>query len=156
MNEKTSKAELGDIIRAEEFACGTYDSQFVDGDLILVNDEITIDGTKKYRPIGYRKKGTPWDEPAEYLQLDVCAYDESRGESMFVVEKAHMGGGGTGHGLRDIFPDGWYVEARRLGGDGAYNPGGEVIKFYQSGCFNCMVREVEVVGKAKLVFEVEC
>ena len=39
--------------------------------LVLVKDKITVDGTKSYSPVSYRKKGTAWDEPAQYDLIDV-------------------------------------------------------------------------------------
>ena len=155
MKKEKSKANLGDIIRSEKFAFGYYDRQEDKrGYLVPALDKITVDGKTKEYNVEFRKPGTPWDKPSEYETVNLGAYDKSRGESLFVVEKAQMQGGGTGHGPHDIYPDGWYVEARRLNEDNSYNPDGELIKFYQSGCFNCLIPEVEVeiVGKMKQIF----
>lgn len=65
----------------------------------------------------------------------------------YVVEEAIMAGGGTGHGPHDVYPDGWQVTARKLNPDLTYNPKGKQVRFYQSGCFNCMVPRPRVVGK---------
>lgn len=67
----------------------------------------------------------------------------------YIVVAAHMGGGGTGHGPHDVFPDGWFVRAKMV------NSPERTISFYMSGCFTAMVPEVEVVGKAKQNWEVE-
>ena len=142
--QKTTRADIGDIIRAEEFAFGYHDG--------LDSRIIDVDGETKSHLVQYRKSGTPWDEPAEYETVDHGAHDHSRGEALFVVEKAQMQGGGTGHGPHDVFPDGWYVEARRLHDDCSYNSQGEVIRFYQSGCFTCFIPEVEIVGKMRMLF----
>lgn len=70
-----------------------------------------------------------------------------------VVERTAMTGGGTGHDLHDVYPDGWEVRARVLNKDGTYNPKGRVVCFYQSGCFNCMIELVRVVRKMRMTFE---
>lgn len=80
------------------------------------------------------------------------AYDPSRIKAKFVVEKTEMTGGGPAHGPNDIYPDGWQVTARRLRSDDSYDPKGELIRFYQTGCFNCMVKNPVVVGKKRLTF----
>lgn len=72
--------------------------------------------------------------------------DKTRPGSLFVVEQAMSGGGGTGHGPNDVYPDGWQITARRLLPDGSYDSEGEVVQFYQTGCFSCMVEQPEVVG----------
>jgi len=69
----------------------------------------------------------------------------------YVVEDARMTGGGTGHGAHDVYPDGWQVRARRLD-NGNYDPKGRLRTFYMSGCFNGMIREVEVVRKLTKTF----
>jgi hypothetical protein len=145
---KTQKAELGDIIQAGEFAFGEFDYYHgKDGHLKLNRKTITVDGETKESLMQYRKPGTPWNKPAEYLAIDIGAYDPTRGKAYFVVENVGMQGGGTGHGPNDIYPDGWHVEARRLNEKNEYDPRGEVIEFYQTGCFNCMVPLVNKVGK---------
>ena len=70
----------------------------------------------------------------------------------YVVIEATMEGGGTGHGPHDIYPDGWHVEAQLLDKNGNYNPDGKKIDFYQSGCFNNMIEEVQVTGKMERTF----
>lgn len=74
---------------------------------------------------------------------------------LWVVEDARMGGGGTGHGPHDIYPDGWQVTVRRLK-RGKYDPKGDTIRFYQSGCFTaeCMITpaEIDLTKKMKKVF----
>lgn len=66
----------------------------------------------------------------------------------YIVTNAKMTGGGTGMGPHDVYPDGWEVTATRVEGE-------DVIRFFQSGCFTCLIREVEVVGKAKHKWVVE-
>ena len=62
----------------------------------------------------------------------------------YIVTKTDMSGGGTGHGPHDVVPDGHHVTCR-------HTKHQFEVQFYQSGCFNCMVRpgEVEIIGKAK-------
>lgn len=64
--------------------------------------------------------------------------DAKRPGKRYVVEDTRHAGGGTGHGPHDVYPDGWEITARRLKDDGSYDPDGEVVRFYQSGSFNCM------------------
>ncbi len=146
--------DKGDIIVSSKFVFGYY------------NDEdkkfITVDGTtKKYPVTSYvdederlavaAKSGRV---PSKMRTVELGAYDSSRATAKFVVEEANMQGGGTGHGPGDIYPDGWHVQARRLNKDGSYNPKGEVICFYMSGCFTCMVepKDLQVVGKMQMRF----
>ena len=91
--------------------------------------------------------------PPKEIKKDISAYDESRGKAEFVVEEARMEGGGhAGHSPGDIYPPGWRITARRLNNNGTYNPDGEIIKFYMTGCFTCMVEQVEIVRKMKNFF----
>jgi hypothetical protein len=153
MTKQTKHANIGDIIRAEEFAFGKYGSKFNDeGHLVPILDEVTVDGKTKTQITLYTKPGTPWDKPREYISVNLGAYDSSRGKALFVVEEAKMDGGGSTGYPGDFYPDGWHVTARRLSDDRKYNPDGELISFYQSGCFNCMVEEVEVIGRMKKSF----
>jgi hypothetical protein len=74
-----------------------------------------------------------------------------RAKACFVVEETGMTGGGKAM-FNDEYPDGWEITARRLKGSGAYDEKGELIRFYQSGCFNCMIKKVTVVGKMRRIF----
>lgn len=58
-----------------------------------------------------------------------------RGEYI-VIDTRFDGGGNAGN---DTYPDGHRVIAQRLSKEGAYDPDGETIDFYQSGCFDCLV-----------------
>lgn len=69
----------------------------------------------------------------------------------YLVIGAGLGGGGTGHGPTDIYPDGWQVTIQKLDEAGSYNPKTKRITFYQSGCFSNKILEVEVVGKMKRI-----
>lgn len=151
--DRTNKANLGDVIRSEQFAFGYYASQRnSDGNLVPKTDVITVDGKTREHPVQFRRSGTAQDQKTEFETVELGAYDESRGLAQFVVENAQMQGGGTGHGPGDVFPDGWYVQARKLDETGSYNPNGELVQFYQSGCFTGLIPEVELVGKMKRIF----
>jgi len=82
---------------------------------------------------------------------EVIIIDEKKALE-YVVIRAELEGGGTGHGPQDIFPDGWHVEARKLNPDGSYNPKAKTVDFYQSGCFTNMKEKVKVVGKMEQTF----
>lgn len=151
---KKNLLNIGDIIISEKFAFGYYDSE--DRKLI------TIDGTTTKHPVTFyvneeeriataAKSGKV---PSKTRTVDLGAYDQSRRKAKFVVESANMQGGGTGHGPGDVYPDGWHVQARRLNNNGTYDPKGEVIRFYMSGCFTCIIdkSDVKVVGKMQMWF----
>lgn len=148
--------KMGDIITSPKFAFGYYNNE--DKKLIV------IDGKTEKHPVTVRCYESEDERvaaaaksgkiPPKTRTVELGAYDSSRATAKFVVEVADMRGGGTGHGPGDIFPDGWYVRARRLNKDESYNPKGEVIYFYMSGCFTCMVeqKDVQVVGKMQMQF----
>jgi hypothetical protein len=69
----------------------------------------------------------------------------------YVVENAYSGGGGTGHGDHDVYPDGWNVTARKLK-NGKHDPTGPVVSFYQSGSFTAMNTDVPVVRRMEVSF----
>lgn len=147
--------DVGDIITSSKFAYGYYERE---------NKKlITIDGRTTKHPVTFyvsederlalaAKSGKV---PPKTRTVELGAHDVSRAKAKFVVEAANMqGGGSTGHGPGDVYPDGWHVRARRLDNNGTYDPNGEVIQFYMSGCFTCMVepKDVQVVGKMQLRF----
>ncbi len=145
---------IGDIITSEKFAFGYYENE----DKAL----ITIDGTTTKRPVTsfvseeerVATAAKSGKIPSKTKTVDLGAYDQGRAKAKFVVESANMQGGGTGHGPGDVYPDGWHVRARQLDDKGAYDPNGEVIQFYMSGCFTCMVdpNDVKVVGEMQMRF----
>jgi hypothetical protein len=146
MATKTGHANIGDIIRSEKFAYGMYGYTWNPFEEFAQSESvIEVDGKTEEYPVKCRKPGTPWDAPSEYIAVDRAAYDPSRGKAQFVVEKADMQGGGRAM-FNDYYPDGWHVTARRLNDDRSYNPKGEIIQFYQSGCFTTNIGEVELVG----------
>lgn len=56
-------------------------------------------------------------------------------EGEFLVIETKSDGGGTGHGMHDVYPNGHHVFAKRLADDGSYDPEGDEVDFYQSGSF---------------------
>jgi hypothetical protein len=148
---KKDHVDIGEVIRSGKFAYGYYGSkEGHKGQHIAKKDVVFVDGTTKSRPVQFPKEDTPRNKPMEYSNVELGAYDESRGSALFVVESANLQGGGVDRFSR--VADGWYVRARRLNDDRSYNPDGEVIEFYQSGEFSGIIPEVEVVGKMKMVF----
>lgn len=65
-------------------------------------------------------------------------FDTNKFVGEYVVIKTAETGGGTGHGPHDVYPDGHNVIAKKLK-NGAYDPKGKTISFYQSGSFTCEV-----------------
>ena len=82
---------------------------------------------------------------------DIIIPDEEKGIE-YVVVRAELEGGGTGHGPHDIFPGGWHITARMLQEDGSYDPKMDVIEFYQSGCFTNMKEEVKIIDKMEQTY----
>lgn len=82
---------------------------------------------------------------------DVIIIDEKKALE-YIVIRAELEGGGTGHGFHDIYSDGWHVNARKLNPDGSYDPKAETIDFYQSGSFTNMKEKVKLVGKMEQAF----
>ena len=82
---------------------------------------------------------------------DVIIIDEKKALE-YIVIRAELEGGGTGHGFHDIYSDGWHVNARKLNPDGSYDPKAETIDFYQSGSFTNMKEKVKLVGKMEQIF----
>jgi len=58
----------------------------------------------------------------------------------YAVVRTAMDGGGTGHGPGDVYPDGHHVYCRRVSD-------GKRVGFYQSGCFNAMIEDIEPIGR---------
>jgi hypothetical protein len=74
-------------------------------------------------------------------------------DSLFVVTEAKFGGGGTGMGPNDVYPDAWQVTAQMLN-NGKYDPKGVTINFHQqTTCYHFTIDEVNVVGKLTKVVD---
>lgn len=154
MTKSKEFPKVGDVITSKKFAYGyRYDET---GDLVYV------DGRTKKQPIteyiSEEKRvalaAKTGKIPPKTRTYDRGAYDKSRASALFVVEKADLKSGGYGHGIHDAYPDGWCVRARRLKDNGTYNPTGEVIEFYTSGCFNNQLdpKDIKVIKKMKMGF----
>ena len=145
--------QVGDVIMSPSFAFGYRD---VCGHRAI----ITVDGKTTTNPVSVRLSESEWLQiaaqtgkvPAAEKTVNCGAHDSSRGTAKFVVENANLQGGDTKEG----YPDGWHVQARRLNPDDSYDPNGEVIQFYMSGCFIGVIppKHVQIVGKKtrKLMF----
>ena len=144
---------VGDVIKSKKFAFGYYDEQ---------RTTITVDGSTKKHPVtsymDEKKRlaiaAKSGQIPPAKITVELGAYERSRAYAMFVVEEAGMqGGGSSGHGDGD-YPDGWHVKARRLTEMGDYDPNGELICFYMSGCFDCVIalKDVRIVGRMRQIF----
>lgn len=151
MANMTLEAKLGDIIRSEKFAYGCYETEFNnEGYLQMVKGIIDVDGSTREQIASYIDPESKVRHPS-YKSIDIAAYDPSRGNALFVVEEARMEGGGTAM-FNDYYPDGWHVKARRLGPNENYDSDGELIRFYQSGCFTTNIGDVELVEKMRMAF----
>ena len=62
----------------------------------------------------------------------------------YIVYKTTFDGGGTGHGVNDVYPDGHHVFCMKADDENVK------VDFYQSGCFTAMIENIEPVGKATL------
>lgn len=72
----------------------------------------------------------------------------------WVVVRTEYGGGGTGHGAGDVYPDGHKVTCEKI-----VDHSWEYkirVSFYQTGCFTAMIREdeIDVVGQAQLSYTI--
>ena len=152
--ETKNLPNVGDVIMSSKFAYGYYEHK----DKKLIN----IDGkTKKHPVTSYVSEdervtvaAKSGKVPSKTRTVELGAHDPDRARAKFVIETANMEGGGTGHGPHDVYPNGWHIKARRLNNDGTYNPNGEVIRFFMTGWFGCMVdpKDVRVVGKMQMRF----
>jgi hypothetical protein len=145
--------QVDDIISSPKFAYGYRDSG---------KTCICVDGTTTVRPVGrYMDEedrvalaAKTGKIPPKYIQEETGLYDSTRGQARFIVETARsQGGGGCGQNDPIPYPDGWYVLARRLNDDGTFNPAGEVIAFYMTGNFTCMVKPEDVKIVGEMIFD---
>lgn len=150
---KEELPKMGDVIMSPRFAFGRREH----GQAIIM-----VDGkTKKYpslQTVGEEERVARAAQtgkiPPKQKEMDLGAYDHSRAQAKFVVEKAGLQGGGSAHGSNDRFFDGWLVQARRLREDGSYDPKGETIEFYVSGSFSNKVeqKDIRIVSKMQQLF----
>lgn len=140
-NRKKRFLAVGDVFQCSLFADGVYQTEFQDGKLVVLKERVLwgkrITQTR-WQETERRDDG--WERKVDRT-TDIDAHDPGRGQARFTVISAHMGGGGTGHGPGDVYPDGWLVEAERLDGPR------EVVKLSQSGCFNDVIdaKDIEIL-----------
>jgi len=65
----------------------------------------------------------------------------------YIVIEATMAGGAIGSTVDSSYPDGWRVTCESV-------KDRREISFYQSGCFNCVNEEINVIGKAERVWTI--
>lgn len=154
---KDKLPQVGDVIRSIRFVYG--ERSFAE-----TNKRIDVGrDTPKYivnryptekETIAYVKEHNTMPPKGAYIEEDYGSVDLTRAKVEYVVIEARMQGGGTGHGPHDVYPDGWHVVAKRLDDGRKWNPEGEEIEFYMTGCFMNMIppNKVKIVGKMKVGF----
>ena len=60
----------------------------------------------------------------------------------YLITQAKMGGGGTGHGPHDVFPDGWLLTLSLLGKSMIWSQSAKIIHLYQDGFGGCFTDTV--------------
>lgn len=80
-------------------------------------------------------------------------FDTSIFVGEYVVVKANLEGGGTGHGQNDVYPDGWNVICKKLTPEGKYDENGLEVSFYQSGCFTVIHKPNTIIPIRKMKME---
>lgn len=65
----------------------------------------------------------------------------------FIVIDTHLGGGSQG---RDPYPDGHNVKCQRMRND-ELDSKGDIVSFYQTGCFTAMIENIKPIKSVKLV-----
>ncbi len=149
---KKKLPQVGDVIRSDRFIYGEKSFDKSDKRIIvgrhepkyIVSEHLT-DG--EIAKIVLKTKKMPKGDSL-WIDRDYGSPDLSRGKAEYVVIEASMQGGGTGHGQHDVFPDGWHIVAKRLKPGRKWDPRGEEIAFYMTGCFINMIApdEVRIVG----------
>ena len=150
--------QVGDVIQSIRFVYGerSFDANNKlitvgrDTPEYIVTRHLTDDEIEE---ITIRTKKMPTGKD-QWVDEDYGSVDLSRAKAEYVVIKSQMQGGGTGHGPHDVYPDGWYVTAQRLDTGRKWNPDGEIIGFYMTGCFINMIppERVRVVGKMEVSY----
>ena len=130
------RLRVGDVFRCRRFAKAQYETRWEGGLLVLSKTELCFNRGHLYRWTEHQERDG-WHRDVEHV-LNSRADDESRGAARFRVVEAYLGGGGTGHGPHDVYPDGWLVTAERMDGPK------ETIRFSQSGCFVHAIPDDEI------------
>lgn len=155
---KNDLPQVGDVIRSVKFIYGerSFDKANKrirvgrDDPKYIVSEHLT---DEEIIDIVLKTKKMPKAD-ALWIDRDYGSSDLTRAKAEYVVIEAKMQGGGTGHGPHDVFPDGWCITAKRLKSGRKWDPNGEEITFYMTGCFINLItsNEILVVGKMKLGF----
>lgn len=149
--------QVGDVIRSIRFvygersfdrnnkrvAVGRDDPQYIVGR--YPTDEEIVSYVQKFG------KMPPKSAPVEE---DYGSPDLTRAKAEYVVVEAQMQGGGPIQGDSVGYPDGWHVVAKRLDDGRKWNPLGEEIEFYMTGCFLNMIppNKIKIVGRMEYSF----
>lgn len=155
---KDTLPQVNDVIRSIRFVYG-------ERDLFGRNNRITVGrdepkcivrrhlSDEEISEINLRTKKMPKGE-ALWIDEDLGSADLTRAKAEFVVIEARAQGGGPDPYGGVPYPDGWHVVAKRLDEGRKWNPDGEEIEFYMTGCFLNMIpaRSVKIVGKLKMGF----
>ncbi len=155
---KSRLPEVGDVIVSKKFIYGEKNFDLDDKRIrvgrdapkYIVREHLT---DEEIVEIVLKTKKMPKGE-ALWIGRDYGSVDLTRAKAEYVVIEAKMQGGGTGHGPHDVYPDGWYVVAKRLDKRRKWNPRGEEITFYMTGCFINLIppEEVSIVGKISVSY----
>jgi hypothetical protein len=149
--------QVGDVIVSKRFAYGYREKE---GSPINVGIDAPGNHVVHY-PLSVEKQvalaAKTGQIPPKEVVIDHGVTDLSRGEAKFVVTRAVSQGGGpvSGGGGEEVpYPDGWHITAKRLTKDGKFNPKGESIVFYMTGCFIDMIppEDIKIVGHLKPSF----
>lgn len=132
---------VGDVFRVRRIKPAlhfVFERKFVDEKLTRVEEQVTLDYTDRITWFETQRRPGGWQRTIERT-LDISA-PWAIGATWRVVS-ARMGGGGTGMGPHDVYPDGLYVEAENLA-----EPK-QRLTFYQSGAFipEIMPEDIDLV-----------
>lgn len=160
MNDMSDLIKVGDVISSPKFSVGMYSTKFVeyadsDGTEVIecvADKKLPINVNQLNRTSAFKtEKKKDGFVRKRMVDVDVDASDETRGSARFLVVGASMTGGGIcyqDHGGRGgDYPDGNQITAVRLDELGEVLEPKELIRFYQTGCFTGMIRDVEVHGR---------
>lgn len=78
-------------------------------------------------------------EIGEVFRKGKAIYDTHILAGHYVVLETVVGGGGTGMGQHDTYPDGHHVFCQKLKSDLRLDNKGRKLDFYQTGCFTAMI-----------------
>lgn len=155
---KSRLPKVGDVIVSKKFVYGEksfdHNDKRVrvgrDNPKYIVTERLTDEEIAK---IVLKTKKMPKEKDL-WIDRDYGSSDLTRANAEYVVIDAKMQGGGTGHGPHDVFPDGWYVVAKRLKKGRKWDPKGEEITLYMTGCFTNLIppEEISIVGKMSVSY----